>query len=155
MSQWLKLVARNALRHRLRTSLTVAGLVVAILTFGVLQTIVDAWYAGVDGAVPSRLITRNAMSFTLPLPITYEKRIRAVDGVRRVSYMNWFGGIYKDPKNFFPQFAIEPASYLDLHPEIRLAELPHLDRPAIIIQFVPLHLQPRLQSQQSRHRRAV
>ena len=122
MSQWLKLVARNALRHRLRTSLTVAGLVVAILTFGVLQTIVDAWYAGVDGAAPSRLITRNAMSFTLPLPITYEKRIRAVDGVRRVSYMNWFGGIYKDPKNFFPQFAIEPASYLDLNPEILINE---------------------------------
>ena len=118
MSQWLKLVARNALRHRLRTSLTVAGLVVAILSFGVLQTIVDAWYAGVDGAVPSRLITRNALSFTLPLPATYEKRIRAVDGVRRVSYMNWFGGVYKDSKNFFPQFAIEPASYLELHPEI-------------------------------------
>ncbi len=118
MSQWLKLVARNALRHRLRTSLTVAGLVVAILSFGVLQTIVGAWYAGVDAAVPSRLITRNALSFTLPLPITYENRIRAVDGVKRVSYMNWFGGIYKEPKNFFPQFAIEPASYLDLHPEI-------------------------------------
>jgi putative ABC transport system permease protein len=122
MSQWLKLVARNALRHRLRTSLTVAGLIVAILTFGVLQTIVDAWYAGVDGAVPSRLITRNALSFTLPLPVTYEKRIRAVDGVRRVSYMNWFGGIYKEPKNFFPQFAIEPASYFDLHPEILIKD---------------------------------
>lgn len=118
MSQWLKLVARNALRHRLRTALTVAGLVVAILSFGVLQTIVDAWYAGVDAAVPSRLITRNALSFTLPLPITYERRILAVDGVKHVSYMNWFGGIYKEPKNFFPQFAIEPASFLDLHPEI-------------------------------------
>jgi putative ABC transport system permease protein len=122
MSQWLKLVARNALRHRLRTMLTVAGLVVAILSFGVLQTIVNAWYAGVDAAAPSRLITRNALSFTLPLPYTYEKRIRAIEGVRRVSYMNWFGGIYKDPKNFFPQFAIEPRSFLDIHPDILVPE---------------------------------
>lgn len=118
MSQWLKLVARNTLRHRLRTSLTLAGLVVAILSFGLLQTIVQAWYAGVDGAVPSRLITRNAVSFTLPLPIAYQKRIRAVEGVRNVTYVNWFGGIYKEPKNFFPQFAIDAATYFDLYPDI-------------------------------------
>lgn len=118
MSQWLKLVARNTLRHRLRTSLTLAGLVVAILSFGLLQTIVQAWYAGVDGAVPSRLITRNAVSFTLPLPIAYQKRIRAVEGVRNVTYVNWFGGIYKEPKNFFPQFAIDAETYFDLYPDI-------------------------------------
>ncbi|KYG24954.1 ABC transporter ATP-binding protein [Bradyrhizobium sp. AT1] len=122
MSQWLKLVARNVLRHRLRTSLTLFGLVVAILAFGVLQTVVDTWYAGVNGAIPSRLLTRNAMSFALPLPQAYEKRISAVDGVRRVTYMNWFGGIYKDPKNFFPQFAIDAASYLDMHPEILVSD---------------------------------
>lgn len=122
MSQWLKLVARNVLRHRLRTSLTLFGLIVAILAFGVLQTVVDTWYAGVNGAVPSRLLTRNATSFALPLPQAYQKRIIAVDGVRRVTYMNWFGGIYKDPKNFFPQFAIDAASYLDMHPEILVSD---------------------------------
>jgi putative ABC transport system permease protein len=118
MSQWLTLVARNVLRQRLRTSLTLVGLVVAILAFGVLQTVVKTWYAGVDGAVPSRLLTRNAISFALPLPQPYQKRISAVDGVRRVTYLNWFGGIYKDPKNFFPQFAIDVESFLDMHPEI-------------------------------------
>jgi len=118
MSQWFKLVTRNVLRNRLRTSLTLAGLVTAILAFGVLQTVVSTWYAGVDGAVPSRLITRNAISFTLPLPLTYQKRISAVEGVKSVTYMNWFGGIYKEPKNFFPQFAIDAATYLDLYPEI-------------------------------------
>src|SRR5258708_6042697 len=122
MSQWLKLVARNVLRQRLRTSLTLVGLVVAILAFGVLQTVVDTWYAGVNVAVPSRLLTRNAISFALPLPQAYQKRIGAVDGVRRVTYMNWFGGIYKDPKNFFPQFAIDAASYLDMYPEILVSD---------------------------------
>jgi putative ABC transport system permease protein len=118
MSQWLILVVRNVLRHRLRTSLTLVGLVVAILAFGVLQTVVKTWYAGVEGAVPSRLLTRNAISFALPLPQAYHKRISAVEGVRRVTYMSWFGGIYKDPKNFFPQFAIDAASYLDMFPDI-------------------------------------
>ncbi len=122
MSQWLKLVARNALRHRLRTALTLAGLVVAILAFGVLQTIVGAWYAGVDSAVPSRLITRNAISFALPLPRAYEARIRDVEGVRGVTSINWFGGIYKDPKNFFPQFAVDAETYFDIYPEILLPD---------------------------------
>jgi putative ABC transport system permease protein len=118
MSQWLMLVARNVLRNRLRTSLTLIGLAVAILAFGLLQTVVKTWYLGVDNAAPSRLLTRNAVSVALPLPQTYYKRISALEGVRSVTYMSWFGGVYKDPKNFFPQFAIDAASYLDMYPQI-------------------------------------
>ncbi len=115
-------MTRNALRQPLRSALTLLGIVVAILAFGVLQTIVATWYAGIDNAVPSRLITRNAIAFVSPLPITYENRIRAVDGVRSVTHINWFGGVYKDPKNFFPQWAIDPATFLEMHPEIVLPE---------------------------------
>lgn len=122
MSQWLKLVARNAMRHRLRTSLTLAGLVIAILSFGVLQTVVDAWYTNVDNAAPSRLIIRNAISLNFPLPLAYRERIRGVEGVRGVSYVNWFAGIYKEPKNFFPQYAIDAASHLDIYPEFLLSD---------------------------------
>jgi putative ABC transport system permease protein len=122
MRQWLKLVARNTLRHRLRTSLTLAGVVVAIMAFGVLQTVVGAWYAGIDNSVASRLITRNAISFSLPLPSAYEKRIREIEGVRGVTYISWFGGVYKEPKNFFPQFAVDADTYFDLYPEILVSE---------------------------------
>jgi putative ABC transport system permease protein len=113
--QFLKLVLRNALRHKLRTALTVLGLVVAILSFGLLQTVVGAWYAGAEGAAPTRLVTRNAVSLVFPLPLGYRDKIRAVDGVRAVSYANWFGGVYQDPKNFFPQFAVEPRTYFDTY----------------------------------------
>ena len=44
------LVARNAFRHKLRTTLTIVGIVVAITAFGLLRTIVDAWYAGAERA---------------------------------------------------------------------------------------------------------
>jgi len=118
--QFLKLILRNALRHKLRTALTVLGLVVAILSFGLLQTVVGAWYAGADSAAPTRLVTRNAISLVFPLPISYREKIRAVDGVRAVSYANWFAGIYQDPKNFFPQFAVEPRTYFDMYPDYRV-----------------------------------
>ena len=78
--QFLKLILRNALRHKLRTGLTVLGLVVAILAFGLLQTVVDAWYAGAESAAPNRLVTRNAISLTFPMPLHYRDKIR---GVRR------------------------------------------------------------------------
>jgi putative ABC transport system permease protein len=118
----LKLILKNALRHRLRTALTAAGIVVAILSFGLLQTVVGAWYAGANAASDARLVTRNAISLVFTLPIHYEGRIRAVDGVTAVSHANWFGGIYQEPKNFFAQFAIDGRNYLDLFPEFRLSD---------------------------------
>ncbi len=117
----LKLILRNALRHKLRTSLTMLGIVVAITAFGLLATIVDAWYAGADAASATRLVTRNAISLVFPLPVNYRDKIRQIEGVRSVSYANWFGGVYQEPKNFFPKFAIEPQSYLALYPEYVLA----------------------------------
>lgn len=118
----LRLLLKNAFRHKLRTLLTLVGLVVAICAFGLLRTIVDAWYAGVEASSSTRLITRNSISLTFPLPLNYAERIRGVEGVSGVSWANWFGGIYQTERNFFPQFAIEPASYLDLYPEYRLSE---------------------------------
>ena len=81
----LKLALRNALRHRLRTALTVLGLVIAILAFGLLQTVVDAWYAGAEGASNTRLVTRNSISLVFSLPITYRDKIRRIPGVTGVS----------------------------------------------------------------------
>ena len=111
------LIIRNALRHKLRTLLTVAGIVVAIVAFGLLRTVVDAWYAGANASSSARLITRNAVSLVFALPLTYAQKIRQVDGVASVSWANWFGGVYISERNFFAQFAIDAASYLAMYPE--------------------------------------
>jgi len=113
----LKLLSRNAFRHTLRTLLTILGITVAILAFGLLQTVVSAWYAGANASSSTRLISRNAISLVFSLPISYRDRIRSIEGVAAVSYANWFGGVYITEKNFFPNFAIEPKSYLELYPE--------------------------------------
>ena len=123
---YLKLVFKNIFRHRLRSLLTIAGLVIAILAFGVLRTVVHAWYAGADAASATRLVTRNATSLVFPLPAYYRERIRAMNGVEGVAISNWFGGIYKDQSfnNFFAQFAVTEDMF-DLYPEflVRPAEL--------------------------------
>jgi len=118
----LNLLFRNLWRNKGRSLLTLLGLVVAILAFGLLSTVVGAWYAGAEGASNARLITRNAISLVFPLPLSHADRIRQVDGVSEISWANWFGGIYKEPRNFFPQFAIKAESYLALYPEYLLSD---------------------------------
>lgn len=117
----LKLARKNMLRHRLRTGLTMAGIAIAIVSFGLLRTVVDSWYAGAELGSSGRLITRSEASLSFPLPATYSERIRKVPGVRSVTFANWFGGIYIDEKNFFAQFAVDAQSYFDLYPEFRVA----------------------------------
>jgi putative ABC transport system permease protein len=116
------LVLRNAFRHRLRTTLTVVGIIVAIAAFGLLRTIVDAWYAGANASSSARLVTRSSVSLVFSLPLNYAQKIRQVPGVASVAWANWFGGVYISERNFFAQFAISGASYLDMYPEFVLPE---------------------------------
>ena len=115
-----QLIFKNIFRARLRSLLTVVGLIVAVVAFGLLRTVVDAWYAGSDAASANRLVTRNAISLTFTMPTYYKDRIRAIDGVTQISISNWFGGIYQEPKNFFPQFAVTLPVYFDLYNELIL-----------------------------------
>ena len=112
-----KLTWRNTIRHPLRAALTVCGMAVAVLAFALLRTVVAAWYSGVESASPARLVTRNAISLVFPLPMAYLPKIQAVPGVQGVAYGNWFGGIYKDERHFFPQFAVDVRPYFQIYPE--------------------------------------
>jgi putative ABC transport system permease protein len=115
------LVLRNAFRHKLRTTLTIVGIVVAIVAFGMLRTIVDAWYAGANASSSARLVTRSSVSLVFALPLSYAQKIRQVDGVTSVGWANWFGGVYVNERNFFAQFAISD-SYLGMYPEFLLPD---------------------------------
>lgn len=117
---FLKLLFRNAFRNKLRAGLTILGMTIAILAFGLLRTFINAWYAGVEASSATRLVTRNAVSIVFPLPISYKDKISQIDGVKLVSHGTWFAGVYIDEKNFFPNFAIEPRTYLELYPEFVL-----------------------------------
>jgi putative ABC transport system permease protein len=113
----LKLVFKNSLRHKLRTSLTILGLAIAVMAFGVLRTVVDMWYAGIDAAAPNRLITRQAVSYIFPLPYSYRDQIAKIPGVETITYANWFGGTYIDKNKFFARMAVDPETFFDVYPE--------------------------------------
>jgi len=109
------LALRNAfLRNKTRSLLTILGTMVAALAFVFLRTVLAAWYASSDASAADRLVTRNAISITSFLPLSYRDRIANVEGVTKLTFSNWFGGVYKDRKNFFAQFAIDAKSALDV-----------------------------------------
>ena len=118
--QILRLLVKNAFRHKLRTALTVLGIAIAILAFGLLRTTVGAWYAGVEASSATRLVTRNSISLIFPLPLSYQEKIRHIPGVKDISYAYWFGGIYISEKNFLPNLALDAKSFFELWPEYLL-----------------------------------
>ncbi|MEW5702193.1 MAG: FtsX-like permease family protein [Candidatus Zixiibacteriota bacterium] len=113
----LRLIYKNALRHKLRTALTVLGIAIAIMAFGLLRAVIGAWYAGVAQAAPDRLICRSRISITFDLPVAQKPKIERIPGVAAVTSGSWFGGIYKDPKNFFAQIALESVESFRFYPE--------------------------------------
>jgi putative ABC transport system permease protein len=117
-----KLIFKNALRHKLRTILTVLGIAIAVIAFGILRTVVTSWSAGVEASASNRLIARQAISFIFPLPYTYGAKISTVPGVEEVTFANWFGGTYIDKNNFFARLAIDPETYFDVYPEFLLTK---------------------------------
>jgi putative ABC transport system permease protein len=109
------LVRKNLFRRKLRAVLMIVSILVAFMIFGVLAGFYRAFTAGTDRAAADRMITVNKINFTQPLPIAYFNRVRGVDGVRQVTFANWFGGYYQDPKNFLMTLAVEPATYFDVY----------------------------------------
>ena len=116
----LKLISRNSMRRKLRTFLTILGLALAVMAFGLIRTFINAWYAGAEGAQPNRLVTRHAVSIIFTLPLAYKDQLLKIEGVEDVTYAIWFGGVYIDPKNFFAQMGINHNNFFDLYPEFIL-----------------------------------
>ncbi|HKO93919.1 MAG TPA: ABC transporter permease, partial [Polyangiaceae bacterium] len=99
---------RNLGRNKLRTLLTMCGVMVAIVTFVLLRTVLSAWTAAADYAAKDRVGTRHKVSFIMPLPRRYVQEVRDIPGVQHTAIANWFGG--KDPKHeteFFATLAVE------------------------------------------------
>jgi putative ABC transport system permease protein len=117
--KYLSLVWAQLFRSKTRTLLTLLSVVTAFLLFGMLDSVRVAFNAGgsVDGA--NRMITTSRLSITQSLPVRLQEQIRTVPGVKDVTYAMWFGGIYQDPKNFFPSFSVAP-NYFDVYTNLQL-----------------------------------
>jgi putative ABC transport system permease protein len=117
--KYLHLIWAALFRSETRTFLTLLSVIAAFLLFGMLDSVRVAFNSSANVSGYSRLITTSRLSITQPLPVSLLPRIEAVEGVKSVSYANWFGGIYQDPKNFFPNFAVSPG-FMEMYPEYKI-----------------------------------
>jgi putative ABC transport system permease protein len=118
--KFFPLIWSSLRRRRVRTFFTVASIVVAFFLFGYLAAIRVAFSMGVSVQGANRLSVIHKTAIIMPLPISYKERIAGIPGVEAVTHLNWFGGIYQDPKNFFPQMAVDTDTFLDLYRELSL-----------------------------------
>jgi putative ABC transport system permease protein len=120
--KFARLVWANLKRRKIRTLLTLASILVAFILFGYLAAIRQALTAGIDVAGADRLVVRHKVSIIQPLPGSYEADIEQIEGVEEATHASWFGGIYQEPRNFFPQMVVKPEEYLAMYPEFLLPE---------------------------------
>jgi len=114
--KYLHLIWAALFRSKTRTFLTLLSVITAFLLFGMLDSVRVAFSSSANVAGTNRLITTSKLSITSSLPYRLQSQIESVPGVKKASYATWFGGIYQDPKNFFPNFAVGPG-YMELYPE--------------------------------------
>ena len=119
--KFIGLVFKSARRSKRRTLLTIISVALAVFLFATLRSVLDGFDAVSAASSSTRIVTIRSTSMIFPMPTSHADQIRSTPGVRDVTWANWFGGIYKDPKNFFGQFAVEPESYLRMYPEVLLS----------------------------------
>src|SRR5213593_2626891 len=118
--KYIGLVLKSAKRSKRRTFLTVMSVAIAVFLFASLRAVLDGFNAGAEASSSTRIVTIRSTSLIFSMPTSHGEAIRATPGVQDMTWANWFGGIYKDPNNFFANFAVEPESYLRMYPEVQL-----------------------------------
>ena len=126
--KYLPYILKHLRKNWIRTLSTIMAMALCIFLIGTLQTLLRAFYGGMDRTSTERLVIRNRVSLVFPLPLSYEPRLAAMPGVKRVAKVNWFGGGVPtatgapDMKNFFPNFAVDAEPYLTMFPEYGLTD---------------------------------
>jgi len=120
--RYLPLLWGSLKRKKLRTAFTLLSILIAFVLYGYLSAINKAFELGVSVTGEDRLVLRHKVSFSILLPESYGPRIASLPGVTDVAHASWFGGIYQEPRNFFPQLPVQAEAYLRLYPEFILPE---------------------------------
>jgi putative ABC transport system permease protein len=120
--KFLPLILANLSRKKLRTVLTIGSFAVALFLFAFLAVVKGAFGRGADIAGADRLVIINRISIIQPIPLSYRDKIQRIPGVKSITHNNWFGGVYQEEKNFFPQFVIDPESQRKVFAELIVPE---------------------------------
>lgn len=118
--KYLHLIWAALFRSRTRTLLTLLSVVAAFLLFGMLDAVRVAFNSSANVAGYDRLVVASRLSITQMLPVRLESQIERVPGVKKAVRMAWFGGIYRDQRNFFPNMSTGPG-FFELYPEYEIS----------------------------------
>src|SRR5262249_42586014 len=113
------LAARNLLRNKTRSFLTLSGVGVAIVGFVLLRTVIAAWTSQTADANIDRIVTRHKVTFVMSLPKRYVDEVRAMKEVKCATWCNWFGG--KDPNHdteFFATIACDEKTIFQVYDDV-------------------------------------
>ena len=117
-----KLLWRNVLGHPVRSLLTIGAVTVAVFLITVLQAVTAGLSRTLDASSANRLLVQSAVSLYVDLPLSYQQKMASVDGIEAICKWQWFGGRYEQDKGgFFPQFAIDPETFMVSYPEMSIA----------------------------------
>jgi putative ABC transport system permease protein len=116
--KFTRIIFANLMRKKVRLLLTIGSFAVALFLFAFLAVVKDAFGRGADVAGADRLVIINRTSIINTMPLAHRDKILRIPGVKYITHNNWFGGIYKDEKNFFPQFVIDPENQRQVVPEL-------------------------------------
>jgi len=117
-----RLIWANLVRKKIRLLLTLGSFAVALFLFAFLGVVKDSFNRGADVAGADRLVTINRTSIINTIPLAHRDKILRIPGVKAITHNNWFGGIYQDERNFFPQFVIDPDNQRKVFPELIVSD---------------------------------
>ena len=115
--RFLPYIAKNLLRKRTRSGLTIGSILLPFLVICLLGTFLAMLDADPSqGRGMFRLAVRHKVSIANFLPASHLEKIRALPGVKAVTPFNWFGGRYVDFSafNVFERFAVDPPAFFDV-----------------------------------------
>ena len=112
-----RLIFANLFRKKIRLILTIGSFAIALVLFTLLAVVKSAFSRGIEIAGADRLVIENRVGLMLTMPLSYADQVRAIPGVKYVTHDHWFGGVYQEEKNFFPQFVIDPENHRKVYPE--------------------------------------
>ena len=117
-----RLIFANLFRKKVRLILTVGSFAVALFLFTFLAVVKSAFSRGTDLAGADRLVVINRAGLINTIPLAYRDKMLRIKGVKVVTHNNWFGGVYQDEKNFFPQFVIDPENQRQVMTEMKVPD---------------------------------
>ena len=117
-----RFIFANLFRKKMRLLLTIGSFAVALFLFTFLAVVRSAFSRGTDLAGADRLVVINRAGLINTIPLAYRDKMLQIKGIKYITHNNWFGGVYQDEKNFFPQFVIDPENQREVMTEMKVPD---------------------------------